>query len=283
MLNSATMAIRSSSAFDFQSGIDAEVLMLNYGLGGYTKKLFLSNTDYAQVAKDLGQASRETMVNDAYSRAQIPDMATFDTMRSDYLVNIPASTATGVTVNGTQEHTVATYDANDFFLDNRGMTLNLTGATTGNMPEGTKFVIADVNFLHPETREDTGQLLTLTIKTAANGTPYVYPAIVASGPHRNASQAAAAGAAVTVLNTTTSAPSLFYTPESTKLVPGNLPIPSDAAGVTAIDMTTEQGLPMRISYWYDPHNEKFKMKALVFFDVQVIYPSQVGVILSNQS
>lgn len=283
MINSATMVIKNPSAFDFQQGIDAEVLMLNYGLGAYDKKLFLSNKDYAQVAKDLGQASRETMVNDAWQRAQIPDLATFDTMRSDYLVRLPASTAAGVTVNGLQEHTVATYDANDFYLDNRSMTLNLTGATTANMPVGTKFTIDGVNFLHPETREDTGELLTFTVIAAANGAPVIQPAIVATGPYRNASAAAADAAAVTVLNIADSNPSLFYTPESTVLVPGVLPVPSDGAGVTAIDATTAQGLPMRMTYWYDPHNEKFNMKALVFFDVQVVYPNQVGAILSNQT
>ena len=283
MINSSTMVVNNTGTFGFQQGIDAEVLMLNYGLGGYNKKLFLANTDYAQVAKDLGQASRDVLVNDALSRAKIPDLATFDTMRSDYLVTLPVSSATGVTINGNQEHTVSTYDANDFFLDNRGMNLAMTGSTAANMPVGTKFTIDGVNFVHPETRQDAGQLLTLTVKTAVNGSPYVYPAIVASGPYKNASSQATAGAAVTVLNIATSNPSLFYTPESTVLVPGRLPIPTDGAGVTSIDVTTEQGLPMRISYWYDPHAEKFNMKALVFFDVQVVYPSQVGAILSNQT
>ena len=283
MIDSATMVIQNPSAFDFQQGIDAEVLMLNYGLGAYDKKLFLSNKDYAQVAKDLGQASRETMVNNAWQRAQIPDLATFDTMRSDYLVNLPASSAVGVTVNGAQEHTVSTYDANDFYLDNRSMTLNLTGATIANMPVGTKFTIDGVNFLHPETREDTGELLTFTVITASNGAPVIQPAIVATGPYRNASAAAADAAAVTVLNIANSNPSLFYTPESTVLVPGTLPVPSDGAGVTAIDAVTEQGLPMRMTYKYDFHEERFDIKALVFFDVQVVYPNQVGAILSNQT
>lgn len=281
MINSSTMVVQNTGDFDFQQAIDAEVLMLNYGLGAYAKKLFLANKDYAKVAKELGQASRDVLVNDALSRAKIPDLATFDTMRSDYLINLPLSSAAGVTINGAQEHTVATYDANDFYLDNRSMSLTLTGATAGNMPVGTKFTIADVNFLHPETREDTGELLTFTVITAGT-TPVVQPALVATGPYRNASQAAANGAAVTVLNIANSNPSLFYTPESTVLVPGRLPVPSDGAGVTAIDATTEQGLPMRMTYWYDPHKEQFNMKALVFFDVQVVYPNQVGAILSNQ-
>ncbi len=282
MINSASMVIQNTGAFEWQNGIDAEVLMLNRGYGGYDKKMFLANKDYGLVAKDLGQASRDTLVNDAISRAKVPDLATFDTMRSDYLVSLPASSASGVTVNGAQEHTVSTYDSNDFYLDNRSMSLSLTGATAGNMPVGTKFTIAGVNFLHPETRVDSGELLTFTVETAGT-TPVIKPALVATGPYRNASAAAANSAAVTVLNIAASNPTLFYTPESTVLVPGNLPIPSDGAGVTSIEATTEQGLPMRMSYWYDPHKETFNMKALVFFDVQVIYPDQVGAILSNQT
>lgn len=286
MIDSSTMVIQNTGDFSFNQAIDAEVLMLNYGLGAYDKKLFLSNSDYSKVAKDLGQNQyygKDGVPNDALTKAQIPDLATFGTMRSDYLINLAASTASGVTINGAQEHTVSTYDANDFYLDNREMTLNITGATTANMPKGTKFTIAGVNFVHPETREDTGELLTFTVKTAANGSPVVYPALVATGPYRNASAAAANSAAVTVLNIANSKPSLFYTPESTVLIPGRLPVPSDGAGVTAIDATTEQGLPMRMTYWYDPHKEQFNMKALVFFDVQVVYPNQIGAILSNQT
>jgi len=286
MIDNASMVKTSATAFDFQSGIDAEVEMLNNGLGAFDRKLFLSNSDYAQVAKDLGQKEflgRDGAPQTAFEKARVPGIATFDTMRSDYLINLAAPTAAALTINGNQSHTVATYDAaNDFYLDNRSMTLAVTLATNTTMPTGTKFTIAGVNLLHPETRQDTGELLTFTVKLQNGATPVIQPAIVITGPYRNASAQAAAGAAVTVLNTTSAPPSLFYTPESTVLVPGKLPIPSDGAGVTAIEATTEQGLPMRMTFWYDPHNEVFNMKALVFYDVQVVYPHQLGCILSNQ-
>ncbi|HIB78236.1 MAG TPA: hypothetical protein EYO58_11650, partial [Flavobacteriales bacterium] len=283
MINSATMIQTSTSAFDFQSAIDAEVLMLNYGLGAYDKKLFLSNTDYARVAKDLGQASRDVLVNDAISRAKIPDLATFYTMRSDYLLNLPAPTPAALTINGAQEHTVATYDAQGFYQDNRSMNLLVNLSTSATMPVGTKFTIADVNFLHPETRTDSGELLTFTVITTGTGTVEVQPALVTTGPYRNASAAAGAGVDVTVLNIADSKPSLFYTPESTLLVPGRLPVPNDAGAVVPVDAVTAQGLPMRMTYTYDFHNEVFLMKGLVYFDVQVIMPNQLGLILSNQT
>lgn len=285
MIEQSTMIIKSSTDFSFESAIDAEVLMLNYGLGAFDKKLFLSNTDYSKVAKTLGTNQyygRDGLPKDALTKAKIPDLATFDTMRSDYLLNLAPPTTAALTVTSATSHTVATYDASGFYLDNRSMDLPVTNSTPATMPVGTKFTIAGVNFLHPETRENSGELLTFTVIGEGTGTVKVQPALVSVGPYRNASAQAAASAVITVLNTSNAKPSLFYTPESTVLIPGNLPVPSDAGGVTAVDATTEQGLPMRMTYWYDPYKERFNMKGLVYFDCQVVYPNQIGAILSNQ-
>lgn len=286
MINSSSMVLVDTGAFAYDNAIDAEVLMLNRGLGAYNKKLFLANNDYAKVAKDLGQNQyygRDGIPADALSKAKIPMLATFDTMRSDYLLTLAGNTETTLAVNGDQSHTVSTYDANDFYLDNRSMTLNVTNATTSNFPAGTKFTIEGVNALHPETREDTGDLQTFSVKTAGTGSAVIQPAIVIDGPYRNCSAQAADTAAVTPLNVKASRPTLFYTPESTVIVPGRLPVPADAGGVEVVEAATDNGLPMRMTFWYDPHNEVFNMKALVFFDVQVIYPDQVGAILTGQS
>ncbi len=283
MINNGTMCIKNDGKFSFEQGADAEVLMLNRGLGAFDKKLFLANTDYAQVAKDLGMASRDVLVNDALSRAKIPNLSTFETMRSDYLLSLPGNLTANLEVTAETKHTIATYGADGFYLDNRYMTLPVTNGTAVNFPVGTKFTIAGVNFLHPETRVDSGELQTFTVKSSGNATAVVSPALVVDGPYRNCSAAAAAGAAIVILNAKESKPSLFYTPESTVIVPGRLPVPADGAGVSAVEASTEQGLPMRMTYWYDGHKEKFIMKGLVYFDVQVVYPDQVGVILSNQA
>jgi hypothetical protein len=285
MIDSATMVQTSAATFDYQSAIDAEVLMLNRGFGAYDKKLFLSNRDYAQVAKDLGQNqyNEKGIVKDALTRATIPNLATFDTMRSDYLLNLANPPVTALVITSDQSHTVATYDANGFYLDNRSMTLAVTLSTPTSMPVGTKFTIDGVNYLHPETRVDSGDLLTFSVVTTGTGSVVVEPALVIDGPYRNASAAALTGADVNVLNIAASKPSLFYTPESTVLVPGNLPVPADAASVTAVEAMTECGLPMRMTYTYDFHKEEFLMKGLIYFDVQVVYPDQLGIILSGQA
>ncbi len=283
MINQSSMVVTSSADFGFELGIDAELRMLNDGLSGFDRKLFLSNRHYGKVAKDLGNFSRETFTADAISRAQIPDLATFQTMRSDYLLTLGGNSTSNLSVNGNQSHTVATYDASGFYLDNRYMSLAVTNATASTMPVGTKFTIAGVNSVNPETREDNGELQTFTVTTTGTGTVTIAPAIVISGPYKNCSAQAASGAAITPLNSAANAPSLFYTPESTVLVPGSLPVPQDAGGVNSVDAVSEQGLPMRLTYWYDPHAEVFNMKALVYYDIQVIYPNMVGAILDKQS
>lgn len=277
MLNQSTMFVDAGSAFSFGAGIDAETLMLNRGLSAFDRKLFLSNKHYSVIAKDLGQQAREIYTGDAISRAKIPDLATFNTMRSDYLINVPAPTSpTGLSITSNQSHTPTTYDSDGFYLDNRSMELAVTGATPDKMPVGAKFTIEGINAVHPETREDTGELMTFTVVKTGTARVTIQPAIVASGPFQTCSAQAATGKAVTILNKVADAPSLFYTPESTVLVPGRIPVIGD--GVRTSTLTTENGIPMTMVYWYDGHNMQYNMKAVVSFDVQVIYPEMLGAI-----
>lgn len=286
MIEQSTMFVSSDTKFDFQDAIDAETLMLNRGLSAFDRKLFLSNKHYAAVAKELGQASREVFTGDAISRARIPDLATFQTMRSDYLINVVGNGTTGVTVNGaSQDHTVKTYKTDGFYEDNRSQLLTMSGITADTFPVGTKFTIAGVNAVHPETREDTGELLEFTVIEANATTPRIQPAIVtltgATPQFANATAAPADSAVVTVLNKKLDAPSLFYTPESTVIIPGQVPVVGE--GVATQSLTTENGIPMTMIYWFDGHKMQYNMKAVFNFDVQVLYPNMLGAIYANQA
>lgn len=284
MINKSSIVETSTTAFDYDLAIDAETTMLNRGLSSFDKKLFLSSTHYRNVAKDLANAPRDIRVDDALTRAKIPNLATFDTMRSDYLLTLAANATTGLAINGDQSHTVSTYDSSgDFYLDNRQMTLAITGATAGNLPVGTKFTIAGVNALNPTTRTDNGELQTFTVLSATTGSAVVSPAIVISGPYANCSAEAADTAAVTIMNIASSAPSLFYTPESTVIVPGRLPVAPEANNVNTIEAVTENGLPMRMTYEWDFHNEVLNCKTLIYFDTVVLHPEMLGCILDNQA
>jgi len=284
IMNGATMVQTSATGFAIGDGINSGVLMDDSGLTGYDRRLILSTPHYAKVATELGQIIRTETNLTAFEKAQIPGIADFETMKSAYRLNLIGNATSTITVNGDQSHTVATKDGNGFYLDNRSMTLALTNATTSNFVEGTKFTIAGINRLHPDTHEDSGSLMTFTVKTAGTGTAVIQPAIVTTGPFRNCSDIANTGNAVVILNATTDAPSLFFTPESTVLVPGNLPVASEAqnSSVGVHSAVTEQGIPVRMTYEWDFHNEKVNIKMLAYFDVQVVNPEQVGVVLANQ-
>jgi len=192
---------------------------------------------------------------------------------------LTAQTAAGVTTATSQVHTVATKDGNDNYIDNRQMTK--TFSSTAGLKAGDKFTIAGVNRLNPEVREDTGELMTFTILSVTDGTNAVIsPAIIVDGPFRNSVVTTASGtAAVTFLNNENSNPSIFFAQDSIKIIPGNLPIDNPVGGVETVNATTEQGLPMRFTFWYDPDGETMYMKAVVFFDCEVWLPNQVGLLI----
>ena len=282
VMQKAQMVSQLDAATATQGDVaDAEIMMIDNGLSMFQKKIFFSLPHYKDLSTSLANNPQYSgMPEDAYKRGIIPNqVAGFDqAMRADYRLSLPASTATGVTVTGDQSHTVVTKDGNDNYVDNRQM--SLTVSATANIAVGGKFTIAGVNRLNPEVREDVGELQTFTVLSVDSGTTLtVSPAIVATGVFRNCSAIAANTSAITFLNTTVSAPSIFYAEDSIKLIPGNLPVPNDAGGVEAVTATTEQGLPMRFTYWYDPDAEVMFLKAVVFFDCEVWLPNQVGVMI----
>lgn len=279
----ANMVVTSDTAIDQSDASAAEVLMLDAGLGGYSSCLHVSLPHYKELSDKLAlNQYHGGLPQNAYERSIIPNqIGGFDkAVRADYRLTLGKQAAAGVTVNGDQSHTVQTKDANDNYIDNRVMELTVS-ATTG-LKAGDKFTIADVNRLNPEVREDTSELMTFTVMSVKNGTTVnISPAIIVDGPYRNCSAAAADSAAITFLNIANNNPSVFWAEDAMKLIPGNLPV--EGGGVDKVDATTDQGLPMRFTYWYDPDLETMLMKVVIFFDMEVWLPSQVGVILDKQA
>ena len=286
-INRATMVVRSATNFVYEDAADAESLMTDAGLNGYSQNLVLSTPHHKQIASQLATSSFKDKTNlTAFEKLQLPDVAGFDTMKADYKKNLTGSATTGLTVNGNQSHTVATYtDADEnTYLDNRSMVLNVTGATAANALNGDKIQIANVYALHPSTYESTGELRTFSVSKGESGKITISPAIIITGADRNCDAQAANSAAITFLNTTTSAPSVFFAEDSIYLIPGRLPVANEVAGkVNAQEMELENGVPVRFTSWWDEDKEELSIKALLYFDVAVTCPSRVGVILTNQA
>ena len=285
MIDRATMLVRSTSDFVYGNAAIADTLMNDAGLSGFNQNLILSIPHHQQIAETLAVSNFKDSTNlTAFEKLQIPPVAGFDSMKADYRKNIAGSATTGLTVNGDQSHTVATYtDVNEnTYLDNRQMVLNVTGATAGNSLNGDKIQIADVVALHPSTYEPTGELRTFSIHVGATGTMTISPAIIVAGPDRNCDAEALTGAAITFLNTKTAAPSVFYAEDSVYLVPGRLPVASEVSNIEPVEMVLENGIPVRFTHWWEPDGESLNIKALLYFDVAVTCPDRVGIILTNQ-
>ena len=282
-INNANMVVTSSAAIEQSDTSSAEILMLDAGLGGYSSNLHLSLPHYKGLSDKLAlNQYHGGLPQTAYERSIIPNqIGGFDkAVRADYRLTLGAQSASGVTVTGNQSHAVETKDANDNYIDNRVM--DLTISATSGLKAGDKFTIAGVNRLNPEVREDTDELMTFTVMSVKNGTvANISPAIIVDGPYRNCSAQAAGSAAISFLNIASNNPSVFWASDSMKLIPGNLPV--EGGGVDKVDAVTDQGLPMRFTYWYDPDLETMLMKVVIFFDMEVWLPSQVGIILDKQA
>lgn len=283
----ANLVTTSASEILISDVSTAELQMLDAGLGGYSKNIHFSLPHYKSLADKLASNDpvRPGLPQTAYERSVIPTMvAGFDlATRADYRLTLDKATFTGLTTATTDVHVVTTKDGNDNYVDNREMTKTFSATTA--MKAGDKFTIAGINRLNPEVREDTDELMEFTVNSVTNGTTAVIsPAVIVAGPFRNCVvNTASATAAVVPLNIANNNPSVFYAADSIKLIPGNLPVPDDAGGVRKVDATTEQGLPIRFTYWYDPDAEKMLMKVVIYFDCEVWLPSQVGVLLDKQT
>jgi hypothetical protein len=82
--------VKKVSTIAWDDGAQAEALLLSRGVGaGRRRKLFLNPFDYKDIAKDLGnRAYLADMTKDAYTRSRVPNIAGFETFRTDNVANV---------------------------------------------------------------------------------------------------------------------------------------------------------------------------------------------------
>lgn len=290
MINGAAMTSTSTGGMTTTNITAIDNKFDGRGYKGYqSRKAFYSLNDYEALTDAFAQKTYEadrTKMAIEQSRLS-PLLGRFDSYKADYNNTLKAckAAAKAITVTSNTEHTVATYtDANaNVYKDNRRGAIALTGLAAGDLKIGDSFTIEGVNAVNEQVRRDTGKLQEFVVASiVTDGSIYeISPAIVVDGPYQNCTAQAATGAAVTVLNKKDAAPSLFFLPESTVIVPGVLPVSGD--GITVATGVTKQGLPMRMTKQYDLHDEFLTLKFLVYFDVQILQPEMINKHLSNQS
>lgn len=283
-MSAAQMIITESGDISQATCSKAFNLMNKQGFSGEKKRLYLSIDHYETLSDALAlNQYHGGLPETAYERAIIPNQISgFDmAMRLDYPFAWNAAAGVGITITGAQSHTVQTKDANDNYIDNRYMLLTVS-STTG-VAVGDKFTVPDVIGVNPDVRQQTGVLKGFTVAEVVSGTILRVNSLITADPYQNASAEFADTAPLTFLNQNSSQPSLFHSEDAVKIIPGNLPVEPEGAGVQAINATTEQGLPMRFTYKYDFDAEELFLKAVCYFDVEPWKPEQIGMILTGQS
>jgi hypothetical protein len=290
----------ASTGFDDVALIEAQ--FNEQGVPAWDRYLALNTRDYNGMASNLQVASRSfdnKKSVDAYERAYVGQIASFDTFKMDYSRRLTAAAGgAGITINTLDAglnyyvpkatSTAATGEVSN--VDNRFQTI--TVSTSANVAAGDCFTVAGLNAVHHITKQDTGQLKTFrVVSVPAGGTTLVItpPMITnqvasdASAEYQNCViNTKAANSAIVFLNTTTASTNVFWQKDALEILPGRYAVPADA-GTAVMRATTDQGIELVMQKFYDINTMKIKYRVDTLFGVVNKNPEMSGIILFSQA
>lgn len=170
-----------------------------------------------------------------------------------------------VHTNGS-DHTTVT--VNDGAIASGDTTLTTAG---GSVTVGTVFTIANVNAVHPETKQSYGYAKQFTI-TAVNGNDWTFsPAIISTGAKQNIDALPVTGAAITLHGSASTAyeQHLSYHKDAFAFVTADLEMPK---GVDFAARENFEGLSIRIVRQYDINNDNFPCRLDILHGYKTIRP-----------
>jgi hypothetical protein len=288
---------RQAAASGFDDVAQCEAVFNEIGVPSYDRYLALSTRDYNNMASNLaGRQNITDMPKEAYRRAYVGMIASFDTYKLDY-ANRKVAAAGGASI------TISTQDAalnyyipkatsnsvgGQINVDNRYQTVSVSSTT--NVAAGDAFTIAAVNSVHSITKGDTGQLKTFRVISVTNSTTMVIsPPIIsnqvandASAQYQNCVVNAKSGtSAIVFLNTASAYMNPFWQKDALEILPGKYSVPSDA-GAAVIRASTDQGIELVMQKFYDIDTMRTKYRLDTLFGVVCKQPEMAGVMMFNQ-
>lgn len=158
----------------------------------------------------------------------------------------------------------------------QGATLTVN-ALNGTMPKGTKFTLAGVFAVNPQSRVSTGTLAQFTVTAdAANGATSISisPAIVATGAFQNVSTTAANGATITIFGTASGSFNANVAFHKDAFTLAMVPMYAPPSGKGVIDVAQEnyKGMSMKVTEFYDGINDNYIIRFDVLFGWAATYP-----------
>ncbi len=265
----------------------ADALMLSLGVPlGSKRSAFFNPWDYKEIAKELGNRSFSSSAEQAaFERARIPDVASFQSFKTDYNGTLKAGTTAAITLAAVPAHRVTAMDSNNMPTDNRQGVIQVSGA---GLAVGDAFTIAGVNSVHIVKKVDTSKPQVFRV-LEVNGTsvtisPKILPlnnADTASRPYANVTANAANGAAITVLNKNAGAVSTVWADDAVEIMYGRLAFPT-GQGPQVMTATTEQGATLIMSYGFNHISGVTTARFTTLYGCNILLPEFTGLILSGQ-
>jgi hypothetical protein len=282
----------AASGYDDVAAIDS--IYNEQGVGMDDRFAAYSSRDYNSMASNL--AARQTLQGKpvtAYEKSYIGEVSNFSVHKLDYSPRILAAAGGNITIGAANQFyvpqaTTAAPGGEITNVDNRFQTIQVSA--TANVMAGDAFQITGVDSVHHITKEDSGQPKTFRVVQVVDGTHLMITPPFISGQggtnaelcYQNISATPANGAALTWLNTAPSALNPHWKRDAVELLPGRFAAPTDA-GTQILRATTEQGIEIMLSKWFDIKTLKTLYRADVFFGVAVLNTEMCGVELFNQT
>ena len=290
----------AAAATGFDDVAKVEAIMNEQGVPDYDRILALSTRDYNGMASNLADrediAARKAL--EAYERAYVGRIASFDTWKLDYSRRLPAAAGSSLTVDTTAAATFYTPKAittspttsERLNVDNRFDTITIS-ATTG-VVAGDCFTVTGLNAVHQITKEDTGQLKTFRVITVVDGTdlkiapPMIEPDEGAGAESEVQYQncvlnTASATSAINWLNIDAAAINPFWQKDAMEILPGRYAVPENA-GANVLKGSTDSGLEVCLTKQFDINTYKTKFRLDTRFGVVNKAPEMSGILLFSQ-
>lgn len=285
----------ATAATGFDDIAEFEAVMNETGVMQMDRYAALSTRDYNNMASNL--ADRGTVqgkVLTAYEKARIGMLASFDTFKLDYAYRLAAATATTVEIDGANQYytpqatsTAATGETSN--VDNRYQTITVTA--TGTIAAGDCFTIEGVNAVHHITKQDTGQLKTFRVITGrtGDGDIVISPPIISGDggtdaelQYQNVTATPANDADITFLNIAAAYANPFWYRDSIEIRPGRHAVPT-GAGAAVMRASTENGIEIVWTKFFDINTLKIKYRLDVLFGVTMLQPEMCGIGIFGQT
>lgn len=273
----------------------AQAIMDEQGVPADGRYLFLSPREANGIAGNLVNVNRSfgnAKSDNAFERSEIgSNIASFDIYRSDGAVRLGGVNPTvTIATNGSQVRFVPrTLDTNGNNVDNR--TQQVTVSSTTGVTAGSMFTVAGVESVHQITKTATGQLKTFRVISVDSGTTMTIspPMISANSSPTDVEKqyknvevtSTSATATVTFLNRNTANVCPFWHRDSVQILPGRYAVPADQ-GADVMRGTTDQGLELVMTKWFDTSTFVTRFTFDTFFGVVNLNPEQNGAIIWGQ-